>query len=133
MFQSGEHQDDVWSYVAALHSDKAHPHVHMVVNNRGTVNDSWFFMAKEHVFNLDVMKERMVAIAAEEGIGALTDGHMKVVRYLREQQAKGAALTIRSMGKSGVVTTKELYDLFPGGPLKKSSKIAGIPKPVGCI
>ena len=73
------------------------------------------------------------AIAVEEGIGALTDAHKKVVRYLREQQAKGAALTIRSMGKSGVVTTKELYDLFPGGPLKKSSKIAGILKPVGCI
>lgn len=68
MFQSGEHQDDVWSYVAALHTDKAHPHVHMVINNRGTVNDSWFFMAKEHVFNLEVMKERMVAIAAEEGV-----------------------------------------------------------------
>jgi type IV secretion system T-DNA border endonuclease VirD2 len=68
MFQSGEHQDDVWSYVAALHTDKAHPHVHMVVNNRGTVNDSWFFMAKEHAFNLEVMKERMVAIAAEEGV-----------------------------------------------------------------
>jgi tRNA 2-thiouridine synthesizing protein E len=73
------------------------------------------------------------AIAAEENVGPLTEAHMKVVRYLREQQAKGAALTIRSMGKSGVVTTKELYDLFPGGPLKKSSKIAGIPKPVGCI
>jgi type IV secretion system T-DNA border endonuclease VirD2 len=68
MFQSGEHQDDVWSYVAALHTDKPHPHVHMVVNNRGTVNDSWFFMAKEHAFNLDIMKERMVAIAAEEGV-----------------------------------------------------------------
>ena len=68
MFQSGEHQDDVWSYVAALHTDRPHPHVHIVVNNRGTVNDSWFFMAKEHVFNLEVMKERMVAIAAEEGV-----------------------------------------------------------------
>lgn len=73
------------------------------------------------------------AIAVEENIGVLGEGHMKVIRYLREQQAKGAPLTIRSMGKSGVVTTKELYDLFPGGPLKKSSKIAGIPKPVGCI
>ena len=73
------------------------------------------------------------AIAAEEGIGQLAEGHLKVIQYLRDQQAKGAALTIRSMGKSGVVTTKELYDLFPGGPLKKSSKIAGIPKPVGCI
>lgn len=68
MFQSGEHQDDVWSYVAALHTDKAHPHVHMVINNRGMVNDSWFFMAKEHAFNLEVMKERMVAIAAEVGV-----------------------------------------------------------------
>ena len=68
MFQSGEHQDDVWSYAAALHTDKAHPHVHIVINNRGTVNDSWFFMAREHAFNLEVMKERMVAIAAEEGV-----------------------------------------------------------------
>ena len=68
MFQSGEHQDDVWSYVAALHTDRPHPHVHIVVNNRGTVNDSWFFMAKEHAFNLEVMKERMVAIAAEEDV-----------------------------------------------------------------
>ncbi|MDZ4286508.1 MAG: TusE/DsrC/DsvC family sulfur relay protein [Prosthecobacter sp.] len=73
------------------------------------------------------------AIAAEEGIGSLTPAHMKVIEYLRKQQAAGAALTIRGLGKSGVVTTKELYDLFPGGPLKKASKIAGIPKPVGCI
>lgn len=73
------------------------------------------------------------AIAAEENVGPLTAAHLKVLHYLREQQAKGAALTIRGMGKSGIVTTKELYDLFPGGPLKKSSKIAGIPKPVGCI
>lgn len=68
MFQSGEHQDDVWSYVAALHTDRPHPHVHIVVNNRGTLNDNWFFMAKEHVFNLEMIKARMVAIASEEGV-----------------------------------------------------------------
>lgn len=73
------------------------------------------------------------AIAAEEGIPNLTEAHMKLIRYLRDAQAKGQNLTIRNIGKSGVVTTKEFYDLFPGGPLKKSSKIAGIPKPVGCI
>jgi len=39
-----------------------------VINNRGTVNDTWFYMAKEHAFSLEVMKERMVAIAAEEGV-----------------------------------------------------------------
>lgn len=72
-------------------------------------------------------------IAAEEGVGRLTEAHHKVLQYLRKQQAAGATLTIRSMGKSGVVTVPELYALFPGGPLKKASKIAGIPKPVGCI
>lgn len=87
-----------------------------------------------YLTNMSQWNEQVAAaIAAEEGIGPLTPAHMKVINYLRQQQAAGAALTIRSMGKSGVVTTKELYDLFPGGPLKKSSKIAGIPKPVGCI
>lgn len=73
------------------------------------------------------------AIAQEENVGPLTDEHMKLIRYLREQQTKGVALTIRGIGKSGVTTIKEFYELFPGGPLKKASKIAGIPKPVGCI
>lgn len=72
-------------------------------------------------------------IAAAELVGPLTGAHFKVLGYLREQQAAGATITIRGLGKSGVVTTKELYELFPGGPLKKASKIAGIPKPVGCI
>lgn len=68
MFQSGEHQADEWAYVAALHTDRPHPHVHIVLNNRGLVKDSWFYMARDHVFNLAMMKERMVAIAAEEGV-----------------------------------------------------------------
>jgi tRNA 2-thiouridine synthesizing protein E len=73
------------------------------------------------------------AIAAEEGVPPLTEAHRRVLKHLRDLHAAGAALTIRGLGKSGVVTTQELYALFPGGPLKKASKIAGIPKPVGCI
>lgn len=117
MFQSGAHQDDVWSYVAALHTDRPHPHVHIVVNNRGTLNDSWFYMAREHVFNLDAMKGRMVAIASEEGVfleatsraerglmsygpsrgeveSARKDGRMPAVR-LREGRALDEALATR--------------------------------------
>jgi tRNA 2-thiouridine synthesizing protein E len=87
-----------------------------------------------YLTNMSQWNEQVAgAIAAEEGIAPLTEAHMKVVRYLREQQSKGAELTIRGMGRSGIVSTKEFYELFPGGPLKKSSKIAGIPKPVGCI
>jgi TusE/DsrC/DsvC family sulfur relay protein len=77
-------------------------------------------------------KEIAQEIAREEGIN-LTDKHFRVLEYLREQYLKGTVLTIRMVGKSGITDIKGLYELFPGGPLKKSSRIAGIPKPTSCI
>ena len=71
-------------------------------------------------------------VAKEEGI-EMTNKHWEVVEYLQEQCRKEIPLTIRKVGKSGVVTIKEFYQLFPDGPLKKASRIAGIPKPVSCI
>lgn len=71
-------------------------------------------------------------IAGEEGI-ELTDLHFKVIQYLREQYENDARLSIRRIGKSGIVSIKEFYGLFPGGPLKKASRIAGIPKPASCV
>jgi dissimilatory sulfite reductase related protein len=63
----------------------------------------------------------------------LTDKHFQVLNWLRAKQTEGVALSIRKVGNSGIVDIKEFYQLFPGGPLKISSKIAGIPKPVSCI
>lgn len=77
-------------------------------------------------------KEIAHEIAKEEQI-ELTDKHWEVIHYLQEQQKNEVSLSIRRIGKSGVVSIKELYALFPNGPLKTSSKIAGIPKPVSCI
>ena len=71
-------------------------------------------------------------IALEENI-TMTDKHWEVIGYLQDQCRNDVPLTIRKIGKSGVVTIKEFYQLFPNGPLKKASKIAGIPKPVSCI
>lgn len=79
-------------------------------------------------WNEDIARE----IAKEHGI-ELTDDHFKVLNYLREKTKEGAALSIRSVGKSGIVDVKGLYKLFPKGPLKFSSKIAGIPKPTSCV
>lgn len=72
-------------------------------------------------------------IAREEGINELTTKHWEVISYLQDQYKKQIPLTIRKVGNSGVTDIKEFYGLFPGGPLKKASKIAGIPKPVSCI
>lgn len=77
-------------------------------------------------------KEMAVELAREAGI-ELSDKHFQVIDMLREKQLSGASLSIRRIGKSGIVTIKEFYDLFPGGPLKVSSKIAGIPKPASCV
>jgi tRNA 2-thiouridine synthesizing protein E len=46
---------------------------------------------------------------------------------------KGAAPSIRTLGKASGVPIKELYQLFPKGPAKLAAKIGGIPKPRGCI
>jgi dissimilatory sulfite reductase related protein len=77
-------------------------------------------------------KEIAAEMAKEEGI-ELTDKHYEVLEFLRNANSRGETLTIRKVGKSGIVDIKGLYKLFPGGPLKHSSRLAGIPKPASCV
>lgn len=77
-------------------------------------------------------KEVAEELAAEAKI-EMTPRHWEVINYLQDQFKKEIPLTIRKIGASGVVDIKEFYQLFPAGPLKISSKIAGIPKPASCI
>ncbi|MBZ9629492.1 TusE/DsrC/DsvC family sulfur relay protein [Salegentibacter sp. LM13S] len=71
-------------------------------------------------------------IAQEEGI-EMTPRHWEVINWIQEQVKADKALSIRGIKKSGVLDIKEFYALFPGGPLKISTKIAGVPKPKSCI
>jgi tRNA 2-thiouridine synthesizing protein E len=77
-------------------------------------------------------KEIAVEIAKEEGI-VLTDKHFAIMEYLRNRHNNGEILSIRSINHSGVIDVKTFYQLFPGAPLKKAAKIAGIPKPASCV
>jgi tRNA 2-thiouridine synthesizing protein E len=64
----------------------------------------------------------------------LTDRHWDVINYSRKVYLEeGDAPTLRNITKSLNLPTKELYGLFPGGPAKIAAKIAGLPKPTGCI
>lgn len=73
-------------------------------------------------------------IAEQNGIADLTDRHWQVIYFMRRAYlANGAAPSIRTLGKASGVPIKELYQLFPKGPAKLAAKIAGIPKPRGCI
>ena len=79
-------------------------------------------------------EEIAVELARREGIDPLTDLHWEVIRFMRaEYEAKGTGPTVRVLGKTSGVSVKELYQLFPKGPAKLAAKIAGIPKPRGCI
>jgi tRNA 2-thiouridine synthesizing protein E len=93
------------------------------------LNDEGFFV------DPDTWTETMAPeIAAQEGIDELTDRHWQVIRFMRKEYAeKGTGPTVRVLGKASGVSVKELYELFPKGPAKTAAKIAGIPKPRGCV
>jgi tRNA 2-thiouridine synthesizing protein E len=74
-----------------------------------------------------------VALAEREEI-ALTDRHWVVINFVRtEYETTGESPTLRRITKASGVDTKEIYQLFPGGPAKLAAKIAGLKKPTGCI
>jgi dissimilatory sulfite reductase related protein len=77
-------------------------------------------------------KEIAVEIAKEENL-TLTEQHFAIIDFLRKRFLAGEALSIRSINHSGVIDVKTFYQLFPGAPLKKATKIAGIPKPASCV
>ena len=75
-----------------------------------------------------------VSLAATEAVSELTEDHWKVVNYLREYYLEyNMAPMIRKLCKSTDFKLKEIYDLFPSGPAKGACKVAGLPKPTGCV
>ncbi len=102
-------------------AQKTYAGVSVDVNDEGYFNDpsQW-------------TKEIAVDVAKQEGV-ELTDKHYEMLEYLRNKFNSGDQLTIRGINKSGIVDVKTFYQMFPGAPLKKSTKIAGIPKPTSCV
>ena len=74
------------------------------------------------------------ALAGGEGVEELTEEHWKVMHYLRDYYQKfGVAPMIRKLCKETGFPLKKIYDLFPSGPAKGACKLAGLPKPTGCV
>ena len=74
------------------------------------------------------------ALASTEGVNELTEEHWKLINYLRDYyQQYGIAPMIRKLCKETGFPLKKIYDLFPSGPAKGACKLAGLPKPTGCV
>ena len=72
--------------------------------------------------------------AKDEGVENLTDDHWKVINYLREYYLKNKiAPMVRRLCKETGFNVKQIYELFPSGPAKGACKLAGLPKPTGCV
>ena len=79
-------------------------------------------------------KEVAEDLAKTEDAYPMGDDHWKLVNYLREYFVKfGIAPPIRMLTKETGIDLKSIYKLFPGGPAKGACKVAGLPKPTGCV
>jgi dissimilatory sulfite reductase related protein len=100
------------------------------VNGRSYPVDEDGFLQEPEIWNDEVAKD----FALTEGVEDLTDSHWKVIRYLRNYYLQfGIAPMVRKVCKETGFQLKEIYNLFPSGPAKGACKLAGLPKPTGCV
>ncbi len=100
----------------------------VIANKEVEVNDEGYLV------NPDDWTEDIARAMAEELGIELTDRHWEVIRFVRNYYKEhGKSPTMHQISKGAGVPTKELFKLFPKGPAKKVARIAGVPKPEGCI
>ena len=88
------------------------------------------FLVNPEIWNEDVAK----LFAEADGTGELTEKHWAVVKLIREHwEETDMAPMVRKICKTTGIRLKEIYELFPMGPAKGACKIAGLPKPDGCV
>ncbi|WP_146620198.1 relaxase/mobilization nuclease domain-containing protein [Acuticoccus sediminis] len=68
MFGSGAYGGDSFDYYTAFHTDRDHPHIHVVVHRRGLDNGTWLKVSKRSAFNYQAMRELAVEVGKAEGI-----------------------------------------------------------------
>ena len=74
------------------------------------------------------------AIASEEGVAQMSDKHWGVVRFIRNYwQEHDLAPPVRLICSEVGVSVREIYKLFRSGPARGACRVAGLPKPDGCV
>ena len=72
--------------------------------------------------------------SSAENIQSMSPEHWAVVRFIREYyMTNHMAPMVRAVCKTTGVPLRRIYELFPSGPAKGACKLAGLPKPDGCV
>lgn len=102
----------------------------IVVNNQTIEMDGDGFMLHPELWNDEVA----AVIAKADDIENLTEDHWKVIRIIRQNyEEKGLAPMVRVICKETGLKLKQIYELFPLGPARGACRVAGLPKPEGCV
>lgn len=82
-----------------------------------------------------IWNDRVAAdLATTEGVSELTEEHWRLVRYLRTYYLEhDIAPMVRKLCKETEIKLARVYELFPSGPANGACKVAGLPKPTGCV
>jgi len=100
------------------------------LNGRTYAVDEDGFLEDPNVWSEQVAQD----LATTEGIEGLTDDQWKLVNYLRNYYVEfGIAPMIRKLCKETGFKLNQIYEMFPSGPAKGACKVAGLPKPTGCV
>ncbi len=88
-----------------------------------------------YLTNLDDWSRDVAAFLAKgESVDEMTDDHWAVVDFIRNFYVENkTAPMVRKICKTTKFKLKQIYVLFPTGPAKGAAKIAGLPKPDGCV
>jgi len=100
------------------------------LNGRTYAVDEDGFLEDPNLWSEQVARD----LATTEGIEGLTDDQWKLVNYLRNYYLEfGIAPMIRKLCKETGFKLNQIYEMFPSGPAKGACKVAGLPKPTGCV
>ena len=126
-------------------------HVHLVQTGAKSTrhfNDHFEFKGKAikvyasgNLSNLEDWSEELAVVLAKKEDIQLSDEHWKVVNFLRKFYFQFGVtpmvkVLIKHMSEElgpDAANQQHMYELFPGGPAKQGSRIAGLPSPQGCI
>ena len=88
------------------------------------------FLSTPEIWNEEVA----TLFAKYDGLTELTEKHWAIVKFIRKNfEEKGNAPMIRSICQEAGVKLREIYELFPLGPARGACRVAGLPKPDGCV
>jgi TusE/DsrC/DsvC family sulfur relay protein len=101
-----------------------------VAGRKLAVNEEGFLQHPEE-WDEDVA---VILAQMEEGLDELTDEHWAVIKYIRNYyQENNLAPMVRKLCKATGLPLRKIFQLFPSGPAKGACKLAGLPKPDGCV